>query len=106
MRSETDAKRAEMELMMRTERVTLSPDQGSDNAVQSDNNGGKVDIRHLLPRMLYAADFDCFSFFHILEVTFNLNGDAKCMWPNILPALLSSRAQKWYDHLKLDEVTD
>ena len=44
--------------------------------------------------------------FHSLEVTFNLNGVAKCMWPKLLPALLASRAQKCYTHLKLDEVTD
>ena len=28
------------------------------------------------------------------------------MWPKLLPALLSSRVQKCYAHLKLDEVTD
>ena len=63
-------------------------------------------MRHLLPRMSDAVHFDCLSFFHSLEVTFNLNGVAKCMQPKLLPALLSSRAQKCYAHLKLDEVTD
>ena len=47
-----------------------------------------------------------FHFFHIIEVTFNLNGVAKCMLSKLLPDLLSSRAQQCYAHLNLDEVTD
>ena len=41
MKSEADAKRVEMELLMQRERVTLSSDQSSDQAARSDDNGGK-----------------------------------------------------------------
>ena len=92
---------------MQRERVTLSADQGSDRAARSDDNGGNTDVRHLLARMSDAADFDCLSFFfHSLEITFNLNGVVKCMWPKLLSTLLYSRTKKCYAHLKLDEVTD
>ena len=72
MRSEADAKMVEMELLMQRERVTLSTDQSSDQAARSDDNGEKADVRHLLPRMSDAVDFDCLSFFHSLEVTFKV----------------------------------
>ena len=96
MRSEADAKRVEMELIMQRERVTLSADQSSDQAARSDDTGERSDIKHLLPRMSEVADFDCLLFFHTLEITFNFNGVAKCMWPKLLIALLSSHAQKKY----------
>ena len=82
--SETDAKRVEMELLMQREWVTLSADQSGDRGVRSDENGGQADVRHLFPRMSDTVDFDCLSFFHSLEVTFNVNGVAKCMWPKLL----------------------
>ena len=53
------AKRAEMELLMQRERVTLSTDQSSDQAARSDDNGGKADVRHVLPRISDAADCEC-----------------------------------------------
>ena len=90
-----------MELLMQRESVTLSAYQGSDRAARLDDNGGKADVRRLLPRISDAVDFDCLSFFHSLEITFDLNGVAKYMWPKLLSALLSC-----YAHLKLDEVTD
>ena len=61
--SEVDTKRVEMELMMQQVHVTLSSHPDSDNATRSDDNSGNVDVRHLLPWMLKAAEFDCLSFY-------------------------------------------
>ena len=93
-------------MIQRAKRATLSVDSCGDNAARSEDDGGKTDVRHLFPRMSEAIGFDCLSFLHSLEVTFNLNYVAECMLPKSLPALRSSRAQKCYAHLKLEEVTD